>query len=376
MDSIPEKRTSAHSRPTDRFKSITVTSDLLKIDNRQADRLPNPQRINIDWLEVLVGRPISATLGSIQTQKIYGDENHAYNPRWAFYSQCGLPMESASWAYVYEGKNVLDRINEFLGQHFNKNDLMICFEAPEYLVKYFIAQEISYIDFTIHPVRFLPDYMFGVRTNVRHWRDKLAAAAIPDQNIRDFARISAARTMRIYRKNVPPQGSALFLGQIEIDSSLIHHDKMANIDDVELALLSLSAKYPKIYYKVHPHLKDHKPVKAIVEKISNCEWIDVNIYDAFACGAFDMIATLSSGGAIEARYFGCNSHWFLNRTDYSSSAVQDSNRRYYAIYQSALEESFWDYVFDDTRSIESFRPHWPVASLGGFKFTLNQKWGR
>ena len=376
MDSILEKKASSHSKPTERFKSITVTSDLLKIDNRQADRLPNPQRINIDWLEVLVGRPISAALGGIRTQKLYGDESNACTPRWTFYSQCGLPMESASWAYVYEGRNVTDRIKEFLGQRFTRDDLIICFEGPEYLINYFIEQEIGYIDFTIHPVRFLPDYMFGVRTNVQRWHDKLAAAAIPDQIIMEFARISAARTMRVYRKNIPLQGSALFLGQIEIDSSLIHCDKLATLDDVELALLSLSGKYPKIYYKIHPHLKEKKPVKAIVERISNCEWIDVNIYDAFACGAFDMIATLSSGGAIEARYFGCNSHWFLNRTDYTSSAIQDSDKRYYAIYQSALEGSFWSYIFDDTRSIESYEPRWPAASLDGFKFTLNQKWGR
>lgn len=141
-------------------------------------------------------------------------------------------------------------------------------------------------------------------------------------------------------------------------------------------MLDLSMSYPRVYYKVHPHLKDSKPIKALVEKNKKCEWLNTNIYDAFGSSAFEMVGALSSGGVIEARYFDCKSKWYLDRIDYTSPGMKDLRKRYYPVYQYALDPSYWRYVLDETAPVDSFKPVWPCASQGALKYSINLKWGR
>ena len=67
--------------------------------------------------------------------------------------------------------------------------------------------------------------------------------------------MARARTTRIMRGTLPIEGSAWFMGQIEIDSSLICNGTIATEETVENALIELSSIYPKVYYKRHPHSK-------------------------------------------------------------------------------------------------------------------------
>lgn len=358
------------------INKIIVTSDILKIDDRNNDKHINPQRINAEWIKVLIADIIGETLliDSNDIKYEHGDVGGYESIRWKVYSSCGLPLESQSWAAIYEGDDYFDILEPIIYESY-KDALVICFEASPLMIKVFNNNNIPYIDFSIHPIRFLPDYMFGIRTNILEWRERIYKARIDDNIFYDFARISRSRTTRVMRGTLPIEGSALFMGQIEIDSSLICNRSIATEETVENALIELSSIYPKVYYKRHPHAKNEVSLRKLVSKIKNCEWIDVNAYDAFGCNRFDLVASLSSGSVTEAHYFDIKTKWMLPKKDYFNINLDEKHNIYYPIYQDAMKREFWAYVLGVNNSTV-FIPTTPNAFDGSMKFTLNMKWGR
>lgn len=353
------------------FERILVTSDIFKVDDRVQDKHTNPQRINADWLKVLVSGLISENTNTTKVDTVHGDEGGYESYRWRLYSECGLPLDSQSWASIYEGVEHYPAVEKIVDEAFH-NSLVISFEASPCMIKAMTKKNIPYIDFAIHPVRYLPDYMFGIRTNVSEWQKRIERASVPEAIFEEFARVSKARTTRIMRKNLPADGSALFLGQIEIDSSLIAKGVLADQEDIENSLIELSSLYPKVYYKRHPHTKIEPELRKMVSKIRNCEWIDVNIYDGLGCGRFDMVATMSSGSATEARHFGLKSRWMLERTDYFDTRLENKSEVYSPIYEDALKSEFWNHVINKGTFVQTqLNPF-----QGIMKFSLNMKWGR
>lgn len=358
------------------FDRLVFTSDLLKLDDRSADIQRNPQRINIDWIHALFSQSFAEHLGVDRVGVEYGDERGYGSARWQVYSKLGLPLETASWARIFDGDADLMEVIEPVVLDRVQGGLVVGFELPPYMLKVLARNSIPYVDFAIHPIRYLPDYMFGVRTNVGPWRERIRACALPESVMRDFARISRSRTVRVMRDRLPDEGSVLFLGQIEVDASLIAEGKMAGTEDVERALTELSFLYSKIYYKHHPHHRDPKSLKRMVQDFRRCEWLEVNVYDAFGCGRFDLIATLSSGAAIEAKYFGLKSRWMLARPNYFDAAHPNEDERYYPIYGEPFRGDFWRHVFSMQDGADAYPLRLPDPAEGATRFGLNMKWGR
>lgn len=361
-----------HELPKD-IRKLVFTSDFLKIDDRARNRLLSPQNINIDWISALFTQPILELLPGLSVEQFYGDEGQYNSIRWKAYSDYGLPIESASWAALYDGPGDLP---EYLANTLSDTltgALCLTFEAPPYLLTTLDALSVPYIDVAIHPVRYLPDYLFGYRTNVDSVRTRLELFRLQESRLRDFARISSARTARIFRHNLPPEGSAIFFGQIEVDASLIVDGRIASTADVETALFELSATHDSVYYKPHPHVKNTDSLKKLVERLPGCKWIEVNAYDALAAKCFSTVATLSSGTAVEARYFGKNARRFLSNYNPFSSDVGNP-LVYTPVYATSLSQEFWAHLLMNRKP--SSPPAVPDPFENGVKFSLNMKWGR
>lgn len=355
------------------FNRAVFVSDVLKIDDRSDNLYANPQRINVDWIHSLFGDIFYDVFGFKESNIVYGDEGGFESIRWSVYNRIGLPFCGDSWALLYEGKEFYDVVEDVLKPYFKNVDVAFGFEIPPYLLKFFNNNGIDYIDFTIHPIRFLPDYVFGVRTNIESIQRKLNDSKISEQVFYDFARISKSRTVRVARSlNIVPN-SAIFMGQIEVDSSLIQDGKVVTLEDVENSLIELTMAYPKVYYKAHPHNKSLKALKASVSKIRNCEWIDINAYDAFGINNFSLISSMSSGTLLEAKYFGCNTRAFLNNKNHFNYLNENSNEIYYPICKDVLSKDYWEWLVNSRECVLS-----PCldAFEGAVKFSLNMKWGR
>ncbi|NOG72688.1 hypothetical protein [Roseicella sp. DB1501] len=355
---------------------IVFTSDLLKIDDRLAERLPNPQSINIEWLHALFAPILASLTGS--NCRIYAAEDYP-NPlsRLAVYRRLQRDFSSAGWASLYDRLDDPD-VECALASRF-AGALIVSFEMPPYLEAILRRHEIGFIDLTIHPIRYLADYMFGIRSNIEAVSQRLHATQIDPEHFQDAARISAARSVRVWRRKPIEPGSAVFLGQIEIDASLIHQGRLHDVEAVEGALLDLSTRHRKVYYKAHPHRKDLDRIKQLVASLPRVEWLDANIYDLLALPEIDVVASLSSGTLVEAGFFGRNTRRYLARSplvDVSGAAHEEVFRRgqYVAAPPAVFGKAYWAYLLgasDEAPPVHSFD-----LMRDALRTTLNMQWGR
>jgi len=351
-------------------KKIVFSGDILRIEDGSPNKFKNPQFNNINWINALFSKSIGDLIPGAEKEILLGDTGRENSIRWMIYDALQLPLETASWAAVYRDTDVVAKmLAGILGENY-QNSFWVTFEAPPYLIAALNMLGATYVDFSIHPVRFLPDYYFGVRSNNPTISNRLSEIAFPESVIYDFARISTAKTVRSVRREAP-KDSIVFLGQMGSDSSLIFDGRMASVDDISTSLRNLTVLHDVVYYKAHPHFKGIDSLKEVVLSIPRCQWIDINIYDAFGLDTFESFATLSSGSHNEAKYFNKTSRRFLNTPNLFDGSCDDG---YTPIYAAYMDHSFWKFLatgqkFDHT-------VYFPRAVDLALKTSLNMKWGR
>lgn len=348
------------------FDRVVFTSDLLKVDDRLTNKGPNPQNINIDWIYELFSDFIRNATG-LPVAKYVADEH----TRVSWYHRIGEKFSSAAWARHYNATYPEPIAEDIVGAL--SGSLVIGFEMPGGMTKILDRAGIKYIDLSIHPIRFARDYFFGCRSNDPTLAERIGGMQVDQHYIDGFVRISKARSSRVYRNRKLEPGSAVFLGQIEIDSSLIENGAIADARTTEYALLSLSAEYGKVYYKYHPHRKERREIETALKKIPNCEVIEVNIYDLLWAPEVFCFASLSSGSLHEARAFARATKRFISSTEDPYCHEEYAHGpTYLPVKGSVFSESFWHRLLvDGNAALDE-----PDYVDGAFRFSINQKWGR
>lgn len=355
---------------------IVITSDILKISQKSIlDE--GDQTINIDWLESLLS-PVIHTASNSSIKKIAALENNKGVDRLRAYSKIGLPISTEGWIHIYEGESEQKIIFEVLDEYFNNEKFVICFEAPGYMIKYFNERKIKFIDLNISPIRFSEDYFFGARSNVSEIDTIIEKNKIHfDELLPDMTLIKTLAKRKIRK----PLRGALFLGQIEVDASLIQDKWIPKIDDIKTVLEKLTLEYGNIYYKPHPHSGIVNELKNIVSKIKGCTYLERNIYDTICADEWDAIYSFSSGAIEEAKLVGrkatrlLQKHWHYEDINFSGGKRSDfcyKNIRNSAVFSTV----FWRQVLNEVGIEIKNMPVVNIYKPGLFKSSLNQTWGR
>jgi hypothetical protein len=338
------------------WSRIAFTSDLLRVDGVNLD---NPQRINVDWIKALFGELIEKAL-CLPSDICLGSNQDRI--RW--YRLLDVPFSLEGWASIYEEVHCPQLESELI-ELFDKS-FIVAFELPPYLRKIFNKANLTYIDTCVHYVRFLPDYILGIRSNDPAIMDRMAKSQFPESLFYDFARISRAGTVRTHRDRKIDPGSAFFLGQVEVDTSLIYNSKIAGSIELEDALLQLAASYPSVYYKFHPYRREKNSVHKIVSSIRRCAITDVNMYDAMSDNDIAVVASLSSGGLQEAKFFHKQAWRFLPLD------MDRTSLPYVPAPPQISSYDYWSHVLHGTEVMQQSLHQFdrPIRS------TLNITWGK
>lgn len=356
-----------------KIKRVLFTGDLLRMDENPNSKLSNPQLTNIEWIFTLFAGKVEENLG-IMPYIVSGNETNGLFSRIEVYKELSLIMNVESWVQIFEGSFGRKIIEKYLLRTF-EDAFVIGFELPPYMINFFNKQHIPYVDITIHPVRYLPDYILGVRSNIETIQNKLEATAFDANLFVEFADLQKALTIRKLRNNLPQPSSVLFLGQTAIDASLIYNGKMAGLQEVREALLNLSIEYENVYYKAHPHTKEIPALKKLVDSLPNVHWYEVNIYDGLSLNRFALVTSLSSGTLYEANYFGQKTSKLLPTAEKFDLYSKDTARHslYFPSCPQIFSFEYWEYLLGDR---DTFSPEFPAVWKNALKTTLNMKWGR
>lgn len=349
------------------IKKIAITGDFLRI-NREG---VFGQSTNIRWLYYLLspflsllGKEITPTLitGNLSTESITNK----------FYMAQGVLPSLKAWITLYASSPNL-RQRALLQAYFS-NSLVISFELPDIVKFGLIELGIPFIDFTIHPVRFMQDLLFGVRSNIPLIQDVFAPWRVTEDSISIEAGCAQATLCRLPRLKPCEDADdiALFACQTSEDKVLIQNGQFLTTEDFFDDFVKISSNHDKILVKPHPYEKNKKNQYLLTQLFAKSEVIKSNFYHILSHENVTTVYSLTSSTTIEARYFN-KKGIHVAHYPYIFSENTLTETIYMSIRPCFLQTKLWIKIFE-LLDIPLKNKHIPSMNID-IRKSLNNYWG-
>ncbi len=319
---------------------IIITGDVLRPDDSGLSH----QKSNIQWFYNLMNWQISQTLINDKVELLLWDEGKDSFDAKSFYQLNNLDISTESWAKLFSAtvEDLTKDSIEYFRNFFKGVVAVVGFELPEVFLRLFNKYGIVYIDFITHPVRFLDDIFFGIRTNSTTAFEYLKNITISEEQFYVQANIHKATISRISQPELE-KNSCLLVGQTKADRSLICDGTILTLLDYIDKLDEIAHTCSRIYYKPHPHAWQKDDAAQAVQKRSYIEVIHDNIYKLLCHESIYKVVSISSSVIYESRFFEKEGNYLYKNSLnlYDQENAQFNPWVVVPVYDDFYNPSFW-----------------------------------
>lgn len=189
-----------------------------------------------------------------------------------------------------------------------QNAAVIGFEAASRDFEFLDSRGIPWMNFTIHPLRFLDDLYFEVQTSFQYDLSRHAApAGLIDMCVEVLRNRYGATEVR------NDADALVIFGQTPIDRSVYFDGDYRSLGDYLGPLDRIAARYKRILYRPHPYLSN-PDVDAMIKSRYGAELSSQrDVYQLLVSGEIAAVCAISSSILTEAPYFGIKSEFLEPR---------------------------------------------------------------
>jgi hypothetical protein len=221
------------------------------------------------------------------------------------YEMWGAEKSWRGWARVFDAGFAPDGVVAAMERAFG-GAVVVGFELAESMKRILSLLGIPFLDFGIHPVRFLDDVFFAVQTNDA----AVFEAVLPDHTEEGAfigpAGLLAASALK-FRPNLRAGGEALLIGQTRVDRSLVRAGRVVDLSDFAPALRD-AVGTGGVTFKPHPYAHTDFGAVAAGLSLRALHVSTENVYALMASEEIRRVVGVSSSVLLEARYFGQEAH--------------------------------------------------------------------
>lgn len=326
------------------------------------------QDSNIETLYRLINQP----LGSLPNVKV--DLWTSKTAPFELKDNYATPPSELEWANLWAssappgGHQVIAALSKF--------DIIIGYELPSFLMQLMDRHNITYICFELAPIRFLKDTFFACLSNNPELQKRLMELEIfniSPLSTQTASLITATIHNRDRHYDSTFSNSLIFLGQTEVDKSIIHNNRFAKFEDFKDKILTLCQGKKSVYVKPHPY--SNESVNQLRKIRPDIKITNEHPYSLFSKYPNATFVTLSSSLYHEAEYFGASCHRLIPQT-FSTTFPPVS------IGICFFDTNFWKYLLfgkgtpqrtqlgiNDLRW--GFGPMWGYEHIDGYLRQLN-----
>ena len=347
-------------------KRVVFTGDVLR---------PIPhQGLNIQWLADLLRYPVSMAADAEMDVHL-GDAEKGSIDGSRFYKLNGSEVSPENWGRLFDAKDISVSSAEYLGTFF-ENAIVVGFELPDVMIRLFQARGIPYLDFIIHPVRYMDDLFFGIRTNVTEMFTVLTHYVVPEELFRIHAGIHMATVGRMAPLDISPN-SCLFVGQTPMDKSLLKDGSFQSVEDFAEQIRKIARSYNKIYFKPHPYGSEEDRTMKLLKDSGRVEITRANVYQLLAQKNVQEVCGISSSVLYEAEYFGKKvTHLSKNRLNlYGQQQNSFDPWTFVPVIDAFYNPRFWANLLSATCSVKECPDLKPVSKSSRLRNSLQMFWG-
>jgi hypothetical protein len=359
------------------FNRIVVTGDLMR-PFPQGTGWVSASAKNIRWLREVL-RPALQPLGLPVQMLAWDDSLRAQEGRYFdaqvvdSHASGEHPTRSLqAWAAWTEKVPAQTSFIEALAPAL-QDALVIGYEMPPSQIDALCTLGLPFIDVVLHPVRFMPDLIFALRTNIPAWHEVFTQHRVSETAIAQQAALIAAKAAWMTPPEPLPPGSALILGQVAIDRAVVSGGRFVSLAEHHHTLHALCVEHPQVLFKPHPYGVGQDRSAKAVAAFPAIRVTQANFYHLVAQPQIDTVVALNSSGLHEARYFGKQAMGLiapLHDFDAVRPPVHAAPGDPVALDPVWLEHAFWDGLFrGSSQPIQ--RPQTPNL----LRRSMNADWG-
>ncbi|MCR0982462.1 hypothetical protein [Roseomonas populi] len=275
----------------------------------------------------------------------------------ALYGLWGAEKSWRGWAQIFDAGFAPEGVLAAMERAFG-DSVVIGFELAESMKRIFSLLGIPFIDFSVHPLRFLDDVFFAVQTN-----DAAVFEAMLPDHTEDGAFYGAAGLLAASALKARPElrlrGETLLVGQTRVDRSLVRGGRLVDLSDFAPALHAAVGE-GRATFKPHPYANTDFGALAAGLSFRALHLTQENIYALMAAEGLRRVVGVSSSALLEARYFGLEAV-ILHESPFD---IPDSRReaapgQHLSVVDAWGETDFWRRIL---------APLMPVTRLDGQGF--------
>lgn len=352
------------------YKQITFTGDIFRVSYNQRPT----QDGNIKWLYSALKNPLELATSLPTRTQLFSKQDISLVS--SAYRMIDEDISMNSWPRLFNHNEFSEEFLMHIWLRF-KNSIVIAFELPEILRYALDSLSIPFIDIIIHPVRFLDDIIFGVRSNNREISQLLCAHLVPEESILIQAGIVMASMNRLKRLEIPGK-AALFAGQTTDDKVLINNGDFYQVSDFLEQFNDISSSFDTLLIKSHPYSSDPFAAISISRLFKNCLTVTDNFYYLMSHENIEAVYSISSSTSIEAKYLGKRGHHFA---DYPFRFTEEFNEAefklgsFFTIDDVIFSADFWRKVLFPLVSTSPFTGVKIPKKANRIRTSLRNFWG-
>lgn len=319
-----------------RIKRIIVTGDTFR--TTKDSKWFGGQNKNIDWLYQLIRPSIEEFWGGALETHFYSGNADCLASR--ICKAKGVELDFDLWTGLYN-KMPNNRELSIIEDHFHES-FIVGFELSNYMCHGLKYLGIPYVDFALHPVRFMDDIFFGIRSNVPLLSEALGGMIVEERTIKlhagmSLASLSQLSPLKAY-ENLEDVG--LFCCQTSDDKVLIKNGRLIMPFDYMDKFSEMSKRHERILIKPHPLDPDNEILMSLTRLFNNTEITTENIYHLISQKPVKNIYSITSSTSIEAAYLGKNGV-HLEKYPYLFSEESMSYLEYLSIDSNIYSSEMW-----------------------------------
>lgn len=279
------------------ISGITVIGDLLRPDGHG-----NPGGVDgpTIWLYNAVKRQVGLACGlpvSVLSTR------HLPEMACALAAERPIEQSALHWAANFDSlrdravfdRHVLPRLHR---------QFCIGYELPPYLVAVLDEGLIPYVDLRVHPVRFLDDLLFAVRSTHSDTSAELLRMSVAESEVIATAGLREAMCQLITESSLPDD-TLLVLGQRPMDATQIIAGRFYDAIEQTDEIASLCGSHRAVLLKPHPLEREHSLLVVAAGVAHNVIGVTGdNLYRLLALPQITAVLTVNSSAAHEVPYFG------------------------------------------------------------------------
>lgn len=246
------------------------------------------------------------------------------------------------WGELFYKKEYNKEAYEYVKSIF-EGSLVISYEMEACILEILDYFKIPYIDAYISPIRFLNDQLLCLSTNIKDVHDKILNYRLPEEQIYLQANYLKTFYKQRYFSKIKKEPSVLFIGQTAFDRSLIVPEtgEIYSILNHKEEFKKAISGYKSILYKRHPKASNDTPILDYLKSLADVTIVDDNFYQMCSRPDIKKVVAISSGGLIEAKYFGKETESLLHPSVNLQYGSEFDKEKYINVYEHIFSLHFW-----------------------------------